>query len=133
MMRPSLVAAVVLAVLLTASACGTEPTVGGRMLVSLETPASDDGALAVVVTGPGIAEVMPTSSSYSVYWRLASATEARVLVFGNISPGPLFALLVEDRSAVFVGQVTEVARRDDALRDDPVDYTISIVPLADPE
>lgn len=104
------------------------PPIPGTVTVSLETPNTDDGALAVTVRGPGITSLTPASSAYLVFWRVVSDDELRALVFGNVTRGPLFSLAVaEGRNPDrYSGIVIEVARQNDELRTDLSSYKITV-------
>jgi len=126
----------VLGLVAALSACGDSTGTGspGTFLVSLETPNSDDGAVAVTIVGTGLTNVTSVGSSNRLYWRLVSATEMRVLVFGSLAAGPLFSVDVGDvrHPDRYAGTVTEVARRNDEQRGDLVGYTISFAKAAAP-
>lgn len=117
-----------LALAMLTAACGDSTGTGspGTLLVSLESPNADDGAVAVTVTGTGLTSVAPANSSSRIYWRLVSETRIEVLVFGNITAGPLFSVSVGDvtHPERYHGDVTQVAARTDALRDDVSGYVI---------
>ncbi|MCH7874738.1 MAG: hypothetical protein IH965_05510 [Gemmatimonadetes bacterium] len=110
--------------------CGdsTEPPVAGAVTVSLVTPNTDDGAVAVTITGPGLNALVSVTTSYEVFWRLVSETEVRALVFGNLTAGPLVTVNVSDLNqlASIAGAVTEVAQRNDELRSDLSGYAITV-------
>jgi hypothetical protein len=117
--------------MLGSSACSndaaTAPDNTGPVTVSLTTPSADDGALLLIVTGPGLSAVLPASSAYQVYWRLANATETRVIVVGDIVAGPIFTATAPAGVAAsqFAASVTEVSTRADALRPSAAGYSLS--------
>jgi hypothetical protein len=123
---------VVALVLLTAIGAGcddtAEPPVPGSLLLSLTTPATDDGAILVRVTGPGIMSVGPTSSGQELFWRLAAEDEARAIVLGSVQAGPLLTIQVPDvnRADEYTAEVGEVAAESDALRDALAGYTVTV-------
>ena len=111
-------------------ACGesTEPPRDGTATISLTTPQTDDGAVAVTLTGPGISNLTPANSSYRVFWRLVSQDELRAIVVGNVAAGPLFSVRVADVGNLsrYAGSVTQLATRADALRDDRSGYAVTV-------
>jgi hypothetical protein len=117
-----------------ALACGDETDIGGPssnegpVTVSLATPNLSDGAVLISITGPGLLEARPANSTYRVYWRLASASEMRVLVLGNIAEGPLCTVRVPDaRSASgYSGSILQVADRANELRTSTDDYSLTV-------
>ncbi|MGH7754400.1 MAG: hypothetical protein ACREN5_16470 [Gemmatimonadales bacterium] len=111
----------VLAVLLAAAvtaACQDQAPAAGLLTASLQTPNTDDGAMLVTVQGPGLANVQSSSSSYRIYWRLVSTGEVRVLIFGNLSGGPVFTAQTpgDAGAADYRATVVQVADRNDAER-----------------
>jgi hypothetical protein len=128
----------VVAALIGASlaACGrtTEPSQPGPAVASLTTPARDDGAVLAILTGTTFGDVVPASSSYRVYWRLASPTEIRVVVVGNLGAGPLFSVNVPDVRKVGTLQATvvDVASRGDSTRASLSGYSLALVAGAAP-
>jgi hypothetical protein len=118
------------------AACGDSTGTGspGTLVVSLESPNTDDGAVAVSVTGTGLTSAAPVGSSVRVFWRLVSETEIQVIVFGNLTAGPLFSVNVGDvrHPDRYSGDVTQVAARSDALRDDISGYAIRLTRAESP-
>ena len=115
---------------LAAGACedAVEPPVPGALLLSLTTPATDDGGIMVRVTGPGIVSVQPTSSGQELFWRLAAEDEARAIVLGAIGTGPLVTIQVPDvkRADEYTVEVGEVAAESDVLRDALTGYSVTV-------
>lgn len=109
-------------------ACGDGPSgpTPGTATVSLTSPATDGGML-LTLTGSGLTEPKAANPSFTVYWRLVSATELRVAVFGAITAGPLFTVDVLDVSSVgaYQGTVLQVADRSDQLRTDLSAYSLT--------
>jgi len=116
------------AVLAAACRDAVQPPQPGRVVASLTTPARDDGAVLAVLTGTAFGEVLPASTSYRVYWRLASPTEIRVVVLGNIVAGPLFSVTVPDvrQIAALHASVADVAGRADTARTSLSGYALSL-------
>lgn len=130
MRRGAAVCAAALAMLL-AAACGddvTEPPIPGMLLLSLTTPAPDDDGVLLKVSGPGIQAVGKASSVQEIFWRLASESEARVIVLGGLSSGPLLTLQVPDvrKSAEYSVTVLDVSTVDDAVRDQVSAYQATV-------
>ncbi len=94
--------------------------------VSLATPNSDDGALLVELTGPGLANLQAGSSTYKLYWRLLAPDTARAIVIGDLVQGPLFTADGAGSLGDFKGTVLQVARRDDVLRDSIPGYALDL-------
>ncbi len=118
------------AVLLAAAACSdsTTPPTPGVVTLSLVTPNADDGAMALVLTGPGITSIASGSGAYAVYWRVVSPTEARVIVVGDLSNGVLATAQVAEANRLtgyHVG-ILEVATRSDAVRASTAGYAITL-------
>jgi hypothetical protein len=115
---------------LATTACedAAEPPIPGSLLLSVTTPATDDGAIMVRVTGPGIMGVQPTSSGQEMFWRLAAEDEARAIVVGGVQTGPLLTIQVPDvnRFDEYTAEVGEVAAESDAIRTDLAGYSLSI-------
>ncbi|OLE60495.1 MAG: hypothetical protein AUG10_05490 [Gemmatimonadetes bacterium 13_1_20CM_2_70_10] len=126
--RILLAAAVVLA---AAAACGKDSPTGptsGVVTLSLVTPNADDGAVTLVLTGPGIASLDAASSAYAVYWRVVSATEARGIVVGNLSAGVIATASVGDANHVgdYHVEILEVASRSDDVRASTAGYAVTL-------
>jgi len=118
------------AVLLAAAACSdsTTPQTPGVVTLSLVTPNADDGAMALVLTGPGITSIASGSGAYAVYWRVVSPTQARVIVVGDLSNGVLATAQVAEANRLtgyHVG-ILEVATRSDAVRASTAGYAITL-------
>ena len=114
---------------LAVSGCDDEelPT-PGRLTASFQTPATNDGALVVMIAGPGVSNVQPSNSFYRVYWKQMSAEEIRAVVIGNLTDGPLFTFDVPDtrRPDRFTAQLVEVASQNDSLRADLGPYQVQV-------
>ena len=89
---------------------GPPPPVPGTLTVTLATPAADDRAILVSVTGPAApGEVAAGSAGYVVHAR-ASGTTLRAAVFGRLGSGPLLRFAVPDvnRAAEYSATAQEV-------------------------
>jgi len=129
-MTPRAHIALVTALLFAAPACSdsTTPPTPGVIGLSLVTPNADDGAITLVLTGPGVTSIASGSSAYSVYWRVVSTTEARVIVVGDLSHGVLATAQVAEAnrlSGYHVG-ILEVATRSDAVRASTTGYAVTV-------
>jgi hypothetical protein len=111
-------------VLLAGCAEPNTPSLPGPLLVSLATPAADDGAIMFRITGPGVVSVQPAASGYRLFWRLVSAEEVVVIVLGAVVSGPIISVQVADVNQVtrFSATITEVAGRDDQIRASTAGY-----------
>lgn len=110
--------------------CGdpaTAPTQTGNVMVSLATPDPDDGVVLVALFGPGFGSVYAANASYRVFTLAASPTEMRVLVVGDLAPGPLLSVNVDDpdRIGEYHGTVVQVAARSDELRTVLAEYQVT--------
>lgn len=104
------------------------PPPPGSAIVSLVTPNTDDGAVAVTLHGPGFSNLATASSGYLFYSRLASDTLARVIVLGNVSAGPIFTFKTASGAALsaYTVSVDQVANRADAMRATLTNYSLTI-------
>lgn len=100
----------------------------GTATVSLITPNTDDGAISVVLTGPGLSNVQPASSAYAAYWRVVSANEVHIIVAGDLSASVLATVTVDDLQHVgdYHAQVLEVASRSDVPRISVAGYAVTL-------
>jgi hypothetical protein len=118
-----------LALLGVCLACGGGSTgpKAGTATVSLVTPNSDDGAVLLSLTGPGLANPQSANSTYRVYWRVVSASEVRTIVVGDLAAGAVLTVDVDDVGKIgqYVGTVVEAASRGDAVRGSLTGYRVS--------
>ena len=107
------------------------PPPPGSAVVSLTTPNSNDGALVLTLKGPGLTTMQASSSSNLFYSRAVSDSEARVILVGDLSAGPMFTFKVADgkQLSAYTATIGEVATRDDALRTSVTGYTLLISAL----
>ena len=101
----------------------------GTATVSLMSNNSDDGAISLTVRGPGLSTATALDSSHTVFSRLASSTELKVIVLGaSIGAGPLFTLPVgaSDRPSAYTISIEQVAMLTDSLRSDISGYQASL-------
>ena len=118
-----------IAVALACDKTPEEPATPGTAVVSFATPNEDDGGLLLTLRGPGLTAVRSSSSEYVVYWRLVGPEEARVMVLGDILPGPLFTveLAAANRLDEYAASIDQVATRNDALRGGASGYELQLV------
>ncbi len=118
-----------IAVLLAAAACSdTSGVTPGIVTLALVTPNANDGAVTVVLTGPGITSLASARSAYSVYWRVVSPTEARAIVVGDLNAGVMATATVADVNQIdaYHVEVLEVATRSDSVRTSTTGYAITL-------
>ncbi len=104
-----------------------EPPIPGLVVVSLSTPAQDDGAALFTITGPGLSIIQTANANYNLAWRLVSGTEVRILLVGDITSGPVVTMQVSDLRRIneYTGIMIEVADRTGALRSSVSDRILS--------
>ena len=129
-MRAVVRARFLVAALAVVTGCGGEsgPT-PGELTVRLTTPNADDGAMVLVLSGPGpITNVAAASAGTLVHARDAGGA-VRVAVFGSIASGDLIHFSVPDveQASSYQTTIQEVADRGNVLRPGATAYTLSIV------
>ena len=105
--------------------CSDGGPTAGVLVVNLTTPSSDDGAVWVRVIGEA-ASSSSTSSGHSVFSASTGADTLDVVIVGDIVGGELFGFDVPDVEDEYSVEVVQVANRDNALREPPVDYTVVV-------
>lgn len=107
------------------------PLVVTQAVVSLSTPYPDDGAIVISVHGPDLSTFEP-ASPYVLYSRVASSQEARLIVIGDVTDGPLFTikLSVAHELSAYTVSVEQVAMRSDTLRANLSGYDAMLTPLS---
>lgn len=113
--------------------CGDPTTAtgdrSGVATVSLLSTSANDGAIAMTVRGPGLSTATALDPSNTVFSRLASPTELKVIVLGpSIGSGPLFRLPVGagNRPDAYAVSIDQVAMLSDSLRADISGYQASL-------
>jgi hypothetical protein len=129
-MRAAARAGFLVAALAVVTACAGEsgPT-PGELTVRLTTPNADDGAMVLVLSGPGpITNVAAASAGTIVHARDASGS-MRVAAFGSIASGDLIRFSVPDveQASSYQATIHEVADRGNVLRPAVTSYTLAIV------
>jgi hypothetical protein len=96
--------------------------------VSLTTPNTDDGAVVITLSGPGLTTMQSSSSSNLFYSRAVSDSESRVIVVGDVAAGALFTFKVADgkQLSAYSATIGQVATRADALRSSTTGYKLAI-------
>lgn len=109
----------------TPNAPAPNPT---SLVVSLTTPNSDDGALLVTIRGPALATIQSASPDYLVFSNAVSATEARVIVVGDLQRGSVFTVALAGSAALseYSASVGQVATRADVLRAETAGYRMTV-------
>lgn len=104
------------------------PPPPGSAVVALATPNSDDGAVVLTLTGPGLTTMQSSLSTNLLYSRVASDSEVRVILVGNLTAGPLFTFKVADgkQLSAYSATVGQVATRGDVLQANTSGYKLSI-------
>jgi hypothetical protein len=129
-------AAVVLVLALAAPlACArdrvTAPPATASLIVTLETPHTDDGAVVLALRGPLAGEPVAIDPGHEVFVLPdQDGGGARIAIVGDRLGGPLLALTAprEADLAVFQGVVVEVADLDDEVRKTVDGYRVNFSP-----
>ena len=139
-LTPTLVAAglVVVTALTSLAACGgagdgpgiTEPPAAtpGVLRVRFVTPAADDGAVLLAITGPAVpTTVTATQAGATAHGRTANGVTT-VAVFGRVTAGEVLRFSVPDANAAasYRAELREVAATDNALRADLTPYRATV-------
>ncbi|MFQ5549856.1 MAG: hypothetical protein ACE5FJ_01305 [Gemmatimonadales bacterium] len=114
---------------MTLAGCGEDTP--GTIVVSLESPNADDGAVLFRIIGPGIASAIGASTAFDVHVRLVSTTEAMVFLVGNVSDGPVLTLEVPNvgEANAYTGTVLDAANRADASQGSTASYAVTFEKL----
>lgn len=131
-----------LVVLALAIACSKDATTSSEpspqsapltgLVISLATPNSDDGALALTLHGPDIGQIAAASSHYLAYTHATSSEEAHVIIVGNIAAGQLLTVPIGagHKLSDYSASVSEVAARNDSLRATLSNYQLTLAASA---
>jgi hypothetical protein len=103
-------------------------TPSGAAVVVVKTPYTDDGAVIVDLQGPGLTRVGAADTTKLFYARMASDSEARVMIVGNLGSGPAFTftLAAGTKLSAYTATVEQVATRSDSLRTNLSGYTATV-------
>lgn len=134
MKRAIWVAAAVVAGTALIPACGDMveapvPPVPGTLQVTLASPAAEDGAIMLTLTGADITDIRVIDPTLQIFTREASSTATTVVIVGDLVPGPLFEFSVADVGKLdeYGAVITQVATRENRLRALPLQgYELSI-------
>ena len=98
------------------------------LVVSLTTPNSDDGAILVTIRGPALATIQSAAPDYLVFSNAVSATEARVIVVGDLTRGSVFTVAVGGTAPLssYSASIGQVATRADVLRAETAGYRMTV-------
>jgi hypothetical protein len=103
-----------------------EPTIRSGT-IEMTGPHAAEGAVLLVVDGPGFSNIKPAVTGYRVYARAESGSRVHILVTGNLVPGPLVtAEMLSNSSSSYAGEVVEVADRQDAVRASLSGYGVKV-------
>lgn len=109
---------------------GPATPVAGELTLELTAPVSGDGAVLLVVHGPGVlSDVAAATSGVAVHSR-AAGDSMRVAIFGRVASGPLLRFRVPDvaRAAEYRAAVREVSDATNALQPSLAGYTLRVAP-----
>lgn len=114
-------------------ACDRDPVADAPLhtiRISLSTPHQQESALLLRLTGPGISNVRAVSGAHVLAVHEDGDGAVRVILLGDITPGPLllFDLTDLDKLPDYLVEPLQVASPSFALRDDVQDYDFSIAP-----
>lgn len=102
--------------------------VPGELVVRLDTPNDDDGALIATIHGPSTIEAVDgPDSSGPVHYRERGDT-VLAAAFGDLEDGAVLRISVPDvrQADQFTATLVEVADRQGALRSDLSTYSLSV-------
>jgi hypothetical protein len=104
-----------------------EPPTPGTLTVSLATPAQDDRAVMITVSGPGIGTVASASGAYTLYTKPEDAG-VRAALFGPLASGPLLRFNVPDtrQAKSYSATIIEVATAANQLRAIGAGYAVTV-------
>lgn len=122
------------AALLLVAACGggdgsTDPQPQpGFLTVSLATPAADDGAIVLSVSGPGAMSQFASVAPATQLFARRNGTSQRVLLVGDLNAGQLVRFHVPDVSAAaaYRATIVEVASRGNEVRASTASYSLTV-------
>jgi hypothetical protein len=107
----------------------TMPPPPSALIVGLDSPQTDDGAVVFTLHGPDLADLQPASGAYLTYTR-ALGQDVRVVMVGDLAAGPLLTAKIGagHQLAEYSAVVEQVAMRSDTLRGDISRYRLTITP-----
>jgi hypothetical protein len=107
----------------------TMPAPPSALIVGLDTPQTDDGAVVFTLHGPDLSDLQPASGAYLTYTR-AIGQDVRVVMVGDLAAGSLLTAKIGagHQLAEYSAVVEQVAMRSDTLRPDLSRYRLTITP-----
>jgi hypothetical protein len=105
------------------------PPTPGVLTISLTTPAADDRAIMVTVSGPSIGAVSSANGAYTVYTYPDNGS-VRAAVFGPLASGALLRFAVPDTraSGSYSASINDVAAASNQLRSLGAGYALTVGP-----
>jgi hypothetical protein len=115
---------------LSLGSCSKEPSAptAAALDLQLTTPAGDDGAVLLTISGGPVDSVEAPGLVLHVNRRALNAT--RVIVLGDIGPGRLARIHIPDgrQSSRYSVLINQVAARHSYAQRDPAAYTLNLTP-----
>jgi hypothetical protein len=108
-------------------ATGPAGPTAGVLTVRLTTPNTDDGAILLTMSGPGMTQL--AAADASLYFRQAqTGTTATAVLVGDVQGGSLLTFHVPDVDAAgsYSATIQQVADRGDALRGSLSGYSLVV-------
>jgi hypothetical protein len=112
--------------LLGLGGCSSEAGPASTTLgLSLSSPAQDDGAVLLTITGGPVDSIEATG--YRIYSTSPGLNTYRVIIAGQLASGPIARVHIPDerRSADYAAMVEQVAARESYRQQDPAGYGLS--------
>jgi hypothetical protein len=106
----------------------TDPPAPGVLAATLSTPNTDDRALIVELSGPGITAVQAAAGSGHTVHSRASGSTVRAALFGDLTDGAVLRFSVPDvsRANAYTARVVEASGADNSLREDVTGYRLQL-------
>jgi hypothetical protein len=100
----------------------------GRLVVRLETPHEDDGAILLEIRGRRTGPAHTTDTTLWLSGETVDSTLSRFLIAGDLSSGALFEIEVPDVTAVgiYSATITAAADRGSSVRSSLEGYRLTI-------
>jgi hypothetical protein len=125
--RPLVFACLLGLVPLSGCSNSTGPT-AGALNVSLSSPNTDDGAVLLTISGGPVDSV--EAVGYALYTAGVGLQTLRVIVTGDIGPGPVARIHIPDsrQASRYSATIGQVAARVTYAQRDPAPYSVSLLP-----
>ena len=109
------------------SPSGNDLSGPGTVRIRFETPNSDDGAIKLLLSGPGISAIGATGD-LMVFSRLGAGGMTTIAAFGDLADGFIVTFDVPDRSDLdkYSATLLEVSGPDNALRGSLTGYKVTV-------